>query len=136
MFLSAIKLANLAVVALAMAQSATSNPLTSPYSTTSPITAGVSVQPERLHNSTVQNHAAVLAGSHKARASSGGNGLEKRETGDIEAHWQFVQEETVCGDYGTVCFSPWAYLWVDWYANGATSPSMSSSTPSHQCIPN
>jgi hypothetical protein len=44
-------------------------------------------------------------------------------TGDLEAHWQFVLEETVCGDFGQVCFSPQANLWVDYYANGASSPS-------------
>ena len=122
MFSSIFKLVNLAVVAIALAQTARCSPLTSSYSTASPVTTGVHVLPERLHNSTVQNHAAVLAGPTKGGQSS----IDKRQTtGDIEAHWQFVQEEQVCGDYGEVCFNPWAYLWVDWYANGATSPSMS-----------
>ncbi|MCJ1413487.1 hypothetical protein MMC19_007592 [Ptychographa xylographoides] len=46
--------------------------------------------------------------------------------GDLEAHWQFVLEESVCGDFGQVCFSPQANLWVDYYANGASSPTCSS----------
>ena len=51
-------------------------------------------------------------------------GLTKRGLiGDIEAHWQFVLEESVCGDFGAVCFSPQGNLWVDYYAYGATSPS-------------
>ncbi|MCJ1399741.1 hypothetical protein MMC11_002943 [Xylographa trunciseda] len=51
--------------------------------------------------------------------------LVKRTTGDIEAHWQFSDLETVCGDFGAVCFSPSAHLWVNWYANGNSNPTCS-----------
>ena len=74
-----------------------------------------------IHSSTNRTVAPINYLHHIETAA---NGLARRgSTGDLEAHWQFVLEETACGDFGEVCFSPQANLWVDYYANGASSPS-------------
>jgi hypothetical protein len=77
-----------------------------------------------IHSSTNRTVAPISPATHNVVNETVANGLTKRgTTGDLEAHWQFVLEETVCGDFGQVCFSPQANLWVDYYANGASSPS-------------
>ena len=81
-----------------------------------PATAGTSVSDKPGRNAT--HHTYEWAKFHVSSVTNmTGNfarSLEKRTTGDIEVHWQFADQEQVCGDFGAVCFTPWAYMWVDW----------------------
>jgi hypothetical protein len=122
MFLSTSSIFNAALAVLLCFEDAMAAPMNSTGLAYSPINiASPGTMSSTIHSSTNRTVAPIDLAYHNETVA---DGLTKRgTTGDLEAHWQFVLEETVCGDFGQVCFSPQANLWVDYYANGASSSS-------------
>lgn len=121
MFLSTFSMLNAALAILLCFEDAAATP-TNNTVLYSPIkVASRGAMSNGIHTSANRTAMPINLPHHNGPAT---NSFAKRgATGDLEAHWQFVLEETVCGDYGEVCFSPQASLWVDYYADGASSPS-------------
>jgi hypothetical protein len=122
MFFSTSSVLNAALAVLLCFEDAMAAPMNNTALVCSPVnTPSPGAIANGIHTSTSRTAAPIKPLYHNDTAA---NGLAKRgTTGDLEAHWQFVLEETVCGDFGEVCFSPQANLWVDYYSNGASSPS-------------